>query len=49
MGASYLITWNPDKRDFERGYGSVRYVCGKCETIFAKSPRCPECGQLIKE
>lgn len=29
--------------------GSIRLVCGRCETIFAKSRRCPECGQLVKE
>lgn len=29
--------------------GSVKYVCGRCNTVFGKSPRCPVCGQLVKE
>lgn len=29
--------------------GSIQLVCGRCETLFAKSKRCPECGQLVKE
>ena len=29
--------------------GTVRYVCGRCGESFFKSPRCPECGQLVKE
>lgn len=28
--------------------GSIRYVCTRCGSSFAKSPRCPECGQLIE-
>lgn len=28
--------------------GSLRFVCGRCETTFSKAPRCPECGQLVK-
>lgn len=29
--------------------GSIQYICGRCKTIFEKSPRCPECGQLVDE
>lgn len=29
--------------------GSTRLICGRCETVFIKSKRCPECGQLVKE
>ena len=39
---------NP-KNIFKNQNGTIRYECGRCETIFRKSPRCPECGQLVKE
>lgn len=26
-----------------------QYVCPRCKKAFLKAPRCPECGQLIKE
>ena len=29
--------------------GTVKYVCGNCGKAFMKSPRCPDCGQLVKE
>ncbi len=29
--------------------GSVQCICGRCGTSFYKSPRCPDCGQLVKE
>lgn len=29
--------------------GTMQYICGRCEKIFNKSSRCPECGQLVKE
>lgn len=29
--------------------GSVKYICGRCESTFVKNARCPECGQLVKE
>ena len=29
--------------------GSVLYICGRCGGSFMKAPRCPECGQLVKE
>lgn len=29
--------------------GNIRYVCRRCGESFLKSPRCPECGQLVKE
>ena len=29
--------------------GLIRYICGRCGMTFNKSPRCPECGQLVKE
>lgn len=28
--------------------GPVKYVCGNCGKAFMKSPRCPDCGQLVK-
>lgn len=27
--------------------GTMRYVCPQCGLSFLKSPRCPECGQLV--
>lgn len=29
--------------------GTIRYICGRCDASFSKSPRCPECGQLVNE
>lgn len=26
-----------------------KYVCPRCNNVFLKAPRCPECGQLIKD
>ena len=37
------------KNRIRKADGSVRLVCGRCQASFAKSPRCPECGQLVKE
>ena len=27
--------------------GTVRFICGRCNTVFNMAKRCPECGQLI--
>lgn len=27
--------------------GTVRFICARCGVAFLKSPRCPECGQLV--
>lgn len=37
------------KRIIETQDGEIHYVCGKCEYEYRKAPRCPECGQLVKE
>lgn len=29
--------------------GTVKYQCAKCNYVFLKAPRCPECGQAVKE
>lgn len=29
--------------------GKSQYICGRCGESFLKAPRCPECGQLVKE
>lgn len=29
--------------------GNIRYICGRCGSTYLKSPRCPECGQLVKD
>lgn len=29
--------------------GSIRYICSRCGQSFNKAPRCPSCGQLVKE
>ena len=37
------------KNTIKSADGSIQYICGRCETAFNKAPRCPECGQLVKE
>ena len=37
------------KNRIRKSDGSINYVCGRCSILFLKSPRCPECGQLVKE
>lgn len=37
------------KRRLRKADGTIQYVCGRCEESFVKAPRCPECGQLVKE
>lgn len=37
------------KSRFEGEDGYIRYVCGRCGATYLRSPRCPECGQLVKE
>lgn len=37
------------KNRVKKSDGSIQYVCGRCETVFNKAVRCPECGQLVKE
>lgn len=29
--------------------GIIRFICGRCGSTYLKSPRCPECGQLVKD
>ncbi len=29
--------------------GIIQFICGRCRTQFNEAPRCPECGQLVKE
>lgn len=36
------------KNRIRKPNGNIYYVCARCMTTFVKSPRCPECGQLIK-
>ena len=37
------------KGTIRKSDGSVKYICGRCGESFFKAPRCPECGQLVKE
>ena len=37
------------KNRFRKSGGLMFYTCGRCNSSFLKSPRCPECGQLVKE
>lgn len=37
------------KSVFEDTDGTIRFKCGLCGKGFLKAPRCPECGQLVKE
>ena len=39
---------NPKKEIYEDN-GTVKLQCPRCDSIFVKAPRCPECGQLVKE
>ena len=38
----------PKKRKIEAD-GTIKLQCQRCDSIFAKAPRCPSCGQLIIE
>ena len=29
--------------------GTIKLQCPRCDSIFVEAPRCPECGQLVKE
>lgn len=29
--------------------GIIQYTCGRCDAVFIRAARCPECGQLVKE
>lgn len=29
--------------------GTMKYQCANCDYLFVKAPRCPECGQAVKE
>ncbi|MCR5383139.1 MAG: hypothetical protein K6E72_00640 [Saccharofermentans sp.] len=42
------IPMNPQSR-IQSPDGLLSYICGRCGMRFVKSPRCPECGQLVKE
>ena len=35
------------KGTIRRTDGRIQYICGRCGLSFYKSPRCPNCGQLI--
>ena len=36
------------KNRVRKADGSIRYICGRCNTSFSEAVRCPECGQLQK-
>ena len=46
--SSINVPMRPKNR-IRKADGSVRLVCGRCQTSFVKSSRCPECGQLVME
>ena len=37
------------KKEIHEENGAVKLQCPRCNSIFVKAPRCPECGQLVKE
>lgn len=37
------------RKTLRNSNGTIKYICDRCGTSFAKSARCPECGQLVKE
>ena len=39
----------PPKDIIEGTNGDIQYICGNCGVSYSKAPRCPECGQLVKE
>jgi uncharacterized C2H2 Zn-finger protein len=36
------------KNRIRKNDGTIIYLCGRCNNMFIKAPRCPECGQLVK-
>lgn len=36
------------KKKINEENGTFKLQCPRCDSIFAKAPRCPSCGQLIK-
>ncbi len=39
----------PPKDIIKEEDGTIHYICGNCGSKYQKAPRCPECGQLVKE
>lgn len=39
----------PPKDILKANNGEFHYICGRCGHEYLKAPRCPECGQLVKE
>ncbi len=37
------------KRVIEDPDGSIKFECRRCGIVYLKAPRCPECGQMVKE
>lgn len=37
------------KKIIRKQDGTVQYRCSRCDTLFLKAARCPDCGQLIEE
>ena len=35
------------RSEFSNSDGTVLFICARCGVTFLKSPRCPECGQLV--
>ena len=59
VGEEGFINWNKAPSDINTPIepksvinepdGTIKYLCGRCEYLFSKAPRCPECGQAVKE
>ena len=37
------------KKETREDNGTIKLQCPRCDLVFVKAPRCPNCGQLIKE
>jgi hypothetical protein len=59
MGEEKYMNWSFEPQDINTPLvpkniineldGTVRFQCARCDYVFLKAPRCPECGQAVKE
>lgn len=59
LGEEKYMNWRVDPQDINTPLepksiinepdGTIRFQCARCDYVFLKAPRCPECGQAVKE
>ena len=59
MGEEKYMNWSVETTDINtpiapkiiitESDGTIKYQCPRCDYIFVKEVRCPECGQFVKE